>query len=378
MKTYILAAGILWGGAAVAQTTAPETYEQARTAARAKYEARDFEGARQAMERALKLATTPGEKSAALMRIGQALSDQKQFAAARATWQQVLELPGSPSNDVLSTRLAIATSWQYEGQHARTRAELEAVAALPEADSTLKRIVQFGVAGTYFNEKDFEHAREAFATIADDPKAEPYLRYQAQQQIGEAHFKERDFAAARAAWEKVLALPQLRPALAVGAESRIADTYSEEKNPEQAEKVRGQFFAAHSKRVQPLIDVGKLAEAREEATAMMVLLPTRNSGSLTLQTLIGELYLREGNFDQAREQFQSIADLTVPGDESPKNIESVRLIQQSAQERIGIILVAQGKPAEARAQFEKVLKLPNLDASLKAATEKALAGLPAP
>lgn len=376
-------AGVLWAGSAQAQAEAPvaQTYEQARALAKAKHEANDLAGTLEAMQLAAKLARTPGEKSAALGLVAQSYKEQNQLEPALAAWRQVLELPGAPAQDVLLAHGAIGAALMDQGKGAEARAEFNTVLASPQADERMKVFVQFAIAASYDNEKDFEHARAAFATVADNAKAESALRFAAQQGIGEAYFKERNFAPARAAWEKLLAMPLAMPnlpsVLAGSAEARIIDSYVEEKNMEQAAKARGQFFSAHNKRVQPLVDAGRLAEAREEVTAMLALNPEKDARSLVLRNLIGEMFLREGSFAQARAQFQSLIDLSA-ADVEAGAAESLRLTQQAAQHRIGLVYAAEGKAALARAQFEKVLALPRLNANLKAVTEKDLAKLPAP
>lgn len=382
MKTWILAAGVLWAASAQAQPEAPvaQTYAQARALAKAKHEAKDLAGALEAVLLAAKLATTPSEKSAALGLVAQSYKEQNQLEPALAAWRQVLELPGAPAEDVLGAHGNIGGALMDQGKGAQARAEFNTVLASPQADERMKVFAQFAIAASYDNEKDFEHARAAFTTVADNAKAESALRFAAQQGIGEAYFKERNFAPARAAWEKLLAMPlsmpQLPSALAGGAQARIIDSYVEEKNMEAALKARRAFFSAHNKRVQPLVDAGKLAEAREEVAAMLVLNPEQDTRSLALRNLIGELYLREGLFAQARAQFHSLIDLS-PTDVEPASAEALRLIQQVAQQRIGLSFAREGQAAEARAQFEKVLVLPQLGAGLKAATEKELAKLPA-
>lgn len=384
MKTWILAASLLWAGSVMAQpqAAAPETYEQARAEAKAKYEAKDLPGSLEAMQRALKLASAPGEKSAALLRIGQAHKDLKQAEDARSAWAQVLELPGAPASDVLNAHLAIGASWQDEGQPARARAEFEAVASAPTADSTLKAVAQIGIGFSYLSEKDFGHARAAYALVADNPAHDPPLRRQAQNAIGEALFRERNFPAARLAWQRLLVMPGVTPSIAGGVEALILDTYREEKDQAGLDKIGQEFYAAHSSQLRALTRASKWAQAREEAAAMVLLLPQAEAANqvlaLGLVKLSGEFYLNENLFAQARAEFQKVLASTPAADATPAQIEAMRTTQQIAQQRIGLAYVGERRFSLARAQFEKVLALPYLDANLKAATEKDLAKLPAP
>ena len=353
MKTWILAAGVLWAASAQAQPQAPvaQTYAQARAVAKAKHEAKDLAGALEAAHLAVKLAKTSDEKSKALVLVAQSYKEQNQIEPALAAWRQVLELPDAPVDDVLGAHGAIGGALMDQGKGAEARAEFNTILASPQADVRMKAFAQFAIAASYSNEKNFERARAAFATVADNAKAEPSLRFAAQQGIGEAYFKERNFAGARAAWEKLLAMPNLPFVLAGGAEARIIDSYVEEKNLEQALKARIRFFSAHNKRVQPLVDAGKLAQAREEVAAMLVLNPEKDARWLALQNLIGEFYLRERLFPEARQQFQSLIDLAAK-DVEPQAAEPLRLIQQVAQHRIGLALAAEGKATEARSVRE--------------------------
>lgn len=381
MKTWILAASLLWAGSASAQpqAAAPETYEQARAEAKAKYEAKDLPGALEAMQRALKLASAPGEKSAALLRIGQAHKDLKQAEDARSAWAQVLELPGAPAREVLGAHLAIGGSWLEEQQNARARAAFEAVLAMPGGDDRLRAVAQVNIGSSYYNEKDFERARPALAIVADNPEAEPFLRRMAQRNIGESHFKERNFPSARLAWQRLLAMPGVTPSIAGGIEALILDTYRQEKDQAGLDKIGQEFYAAHSSQLRALTRDSKWAPAREEAAAMVLLLPQAEAANqvlaLGLVKLSGEFYLNENLFAQARAEFQKVLASTPAADATPAQIQAMRTTQQVAQQRIGLAYVGERRFSLARAQFEKVLALPYLDASLKAATEKELAKL---
>lgn len=383
MKTWILAAGVLWAATAQAQPEAPiaQTYEQARAVAKAKHEAKDEAGTIEATRRAVQLAKTADEKSESLLLLGQSYKEQSQLEAAVAAWRQVLEVPGVPPPAVVAARVGIGGALLDQGKGAQARAEFDTVLALPDANDSTRAMVQIGIAGSYDNEKDFEHARAAFAVLADSPKAEPFVRFMAQQAIGETYFKERNFARARAAWEKLLAMPlavpQLPFALAGGAEARIIDSYVEEKNLEQAAGSRQQFHLAHARRLQPLINVRQWAAAREELAAMIVLSPP-GSVLLGLQTMVGNSYANEGNYAQSRAEFEEVVASTPAPDATQAERDAIRMVQQSAQMSIGEVYARENRVAQARAQFEKVLALPGLNANIKAATERNLAKLPAP
>ena len=383
MKTWILAAGVLWAASGQAQPQAPvaQTYEQARAVAKAKHEAKDVAGALEVVHLAAKLAKTPDEKSEALLLVGQSYKEQNELEAAIAAWRQVLEVPGAPWPAVVAARMGIGGALLDQGKGSEARSEFKVVLASPQAENNTKASVQMGIAFSYDQEKDFEHAREAFAVLADNAKAEPFLRFMAQQSIGETYFKERNFAGARAAWEKLLAMPlavpQLPFALAGGAEARIIDSYVEEKNLEQAARSRQQFHLAHARRLQPLIKVRQWAAAREELAAMIVLSPP-GSVLLGLQTMVGNSYANEGNYAQSRAEFEKVVASTPAPDATQAERDAIRMVQQSAQMSIGEVYARENRVAQARAQFEKVLALPGLNANIKAATERNLAKLPTP
>ena len=380
MKSWILAVAILCVGSAQAQEKSPETYEQARAAAKAKSEAKDFSGAGEAVQSAIRLAKTPVEKSMALLLSGQSYKEQSHNEAAIAEWRQVLEVQGVPAQDAMIARVNIGGALLDMGRNAEARSELTTALSLPQIDDKTRTMVQLGIAGSYDNEKDFERARAAFATVADSARAEPFMRFMAQQSIGETHFKERNFAAARGAWEKLLAtplpMPQLPSALAGGAEARIIDSYTEEKNLEQAARSRQRFVVAHAKRLQPLIDAKQWAQAREHLAAMMILTPP-SSVSLGLQVFMGNSYVSEGNFAQGRAEYEKVVAATPAADAPQAEKDAVRTVQQSAQMSIGESYAIEHRFAQARAQFERVLQLPQLDARIKANTEKELAKIPA-
>lgn len=379
MKTWILAVSILWGSAAQAQ--APQTYEQARAQAKTKHEASDLPGTIEAMQSAVALAKTADDKSESLLLLGQSFKEQSKLDDAIAAWRRVLEMPDAPAAAAVAARTGIGGVLLDQGKAQESRAEFNAVLAMPGANDETRAMMQMGIAFSYDNEKDFEHAREAFAVLAGNDRAEPFMRFMAQQAIGESHFKERNFAAARGAWEKLLAtppaIPQLPFALAGGAEARIIDSYTEEKNLEQAAKSRQLFSLAHARRLKSLIEARQWAQAREEVAAMIVLAPP-GSVQLGLQIFLGTSYVNEGNFAQGRAEYEKVVAATPAADASQAEKDAVRMVQQSAQMSIGEAYAVEHRFAQARAQFEKVLALPELNANIKAATQKKLAALPAP
>ena len=261
MKRVMLLAAL---GVALAASSvhAAETYKEAFSAARKKYKARDYKGAKESFGEALKLAETASDKASALLYMGYAayslkdyddalgffekaaatedaspsirsnahlyvghsLDGKKEYDKALAAYEKVAAIPKGRGRD---KAVALTCAGLIYGSRkkdvAKARAEFEKVLAMDSARGTYKGRAAYELGKTYVAEKLWDKARECFAKTAAMPGVSDYYVSWSRYMIGECYRNEKKHKEARAEYDKVVNMKGGSTTARKRAQRRIAD-----------------------------------------------------------------------------------------------------------------------------------------------------------
>lgn len=370
----LIIAGLVLVATAVAGA-APSTYEEAVQSANTSYSVKHYAEAREATEQALKLAKTPAEKSGALSHLGEAYNAEKKYTQAREAWAQVLALPDVPADGKAEIELAIGGTYADENDFAAAREAYARVASNPQVKQALKFKAQTATAFSYQSEKNFAKAREEFEKLVSNPEAALVTRVLARNQIGETYFSEGNFARAREEFTKGLGLGTLNPVQEAVLRVRVADTYRSENNPTKAASEISRFRNDTSKRMESAFASQNWKEARDLTVAYLATGPLPTSDTFFLREKIGETYLAEKNTAEARKQFEALVAATDFGSLAGQDLATIHAVQQLAQLAIAHSYELDGNKQRAKAEYQKLLKMPDLPTPIKVKAEQQLAAL---
>lgn len=332
--------------------------------------------AREKMQRALQMATSAEQKIRAMLLIGQTYREEKNYASAIATWQQVLALPNLDAVSKGVAEIGIAGTYLDDEKFDLSRQWLSRIIADAQTNKTAKDMATFSYAMTYLNQKDEPRARVELAKIVANTDIDLSLRATAQNLLGESYFKAADYPTARAELAKVAALGAVGPGMLAAAQAQIIESYRRENNPQQAQSETARFQFEMMKNVVVLMNAKQIETAREYLRAVSAV---DGSGAPTLMSLsahsqIAQTYLAEKNTAQARKELAPILErdeAQIPDAERP----AFRLIQQSAQLSFALSYELDGDLERSGEELKKLLQMPELRPELGIIAEKRLADL---
>ena len=413
MKKLAIVAALAWSVAWPLSARADfATYDEAVTAARAKYEAGEYVAARAAndgaaklattqqqkfdtqlrigkldlaekkpvaarekMQRALQMATDAEQKITVLLLIGQAYRDEKDYSTAIATWQQVLALPDLDSVPRSVAEVGIAGAYLDDEKFALSRQWLTRVIADPQANKNAREMAIFIYAVSYVNEKDEPKARVELAKVVANADIELSLRANAQNMIGQSYFDAADYSTARQEFAKTATLG-VWPSFLVVAQTQIIESYRRENNPQAAQKETTRFQMGMMQNATTLMKTKQGAAAREyfRAAIAVELVGTPSVMALGIRAQIAQSYLSENNPAQARQELAPILEqdkAQIP----EADRDAFRLMRQSAQLSFALSYAMDGDKKRSREELNKLLQMPELNPGIKTIAEQRLAAL---
>lgn len=216
MKHSILAAVIatLWGVAALGYGF--DNYQQAFNAGQERLNQKDYEQARGAFAEAVKLSSAPGEFLNAQLYVGHACLAAKNYAAARAAYQELLKdvAAASPAESMARKANAfIATGDVYlqEQKYPEALQEYSKILNLSEPHAVYVVIANTKIGQIREMESNYPAAIEAYQRILSLKKIGPDQKEQAQNAIAKLYFKEKNYDDAGNAYRQLLKLVRTNP-----------------------------------------------------------------------------------------------------------------------------------------------------------------------
>ena len=323
------------------------------------------------------------ENLAAHQAIARSHLRQVNFTDALAEIARINALPGPTDEQRADIHIANGTMLAEAGHHKAARDEYAKVAVLADATVEKNFVARYKIGESYFNEKNYLSAREAWTQAVELRGAEKHAA-DVWKAIGIANVFEKNYEKAREAYQKWLAVPTLDFKGKVLAWQHIAASYTEEKKYAEAREALGNisklapanatFWDNLQFKLRQEFDIadvyrteGDFTRAGETYVAILQDVPV----STTLQPPF---------YNEAREQVQKAAGALAKDKASMtaaytvyEALEKVYpYAKQDAEAFLGMgdILLAQGKPAEAKEKYQKALELRKTYDEGKLAQEK--------
>ncbi len=306
------------------------TTTEAIDAARPLYQKGDYVGAQKLSEEALKLAKTPSEKVAALIRIGATYNKRNLNVQARTQWARILELPGASGDDKIGAQSLIATSYGEEKNWPQARIESQKIIDSPDATAQNKYLFRFVIATAYVAENNAVEARKALASIADDTTLDSNLRAPAYDQLGQGFFNAREFERGRTTLRTALGLPGLSTELAIPLQAKIALSYNSEGNVSKAQEAFGQAQVMALRQAKQFAAAKQFQSARASMEQALDLGEMNPALDIGVRMEIAQYLLAEGKPALAREKFEAVLKQRYEGELSPQVQTTLRETRQSA------------------------------------------------
>lgn len=351
------------------------TYSETIGVARAQFQKNDYASAQKTTEEALSLAKTPDEKVGALLRLGLTYSQRKLFEQARQQWAKVLQLPDASTDGKIQAQYAIAASYGEEKNWGRCAVEMQKVVDAPNVDSQTQGTARFALAAALIAQKKDVEAQSQLLTIAQNKALDSNFRATSYTQLGQSLINTRQFDQARAAFTSVLDMPDVNGQLMVLAQGGIAHSYEVEGNAVQAQK---EFATAQTQAIEQsqMFSANKqysMARAvLEQALTFGTVAPTVDAG---MRAQIGQILLAEGKPKEARTQLLELVNKHYGEGIAPEDAATLLAVKQSAQLSIAKSYVQDGNKAQAQQVLQSLLATDNLNPDVKVEVNNVLKGL---
>ena len=124
-------------------------------------------------QRAMTLATTPGERANARFATGNVLFVEKRYADARAELQRLLDSPDAPAGNISAARVLVGKTWFAEGNWAAARKEFAAVLAQQGSTPSSQTEAQLHLGLCDYEARDFAAAKAELEALRAMPAATP-------------------------------------------------------------------------------------------------------------------------------------------------------------------------------------------------------------
>ena len=364
---------------AIATARAADTpYEDAMQKSRTAFEEKQFAEAETLARQALALAQTPEERAKALSNVGSYLQGRGQEAEARKLWEQVLSLPDAPDEVVAADHLLIGGSYFNEGNYEAARQAFQQALRAKGAGAEVQLAARLFMAASYGNQKLWSQAAAEYQRIASDAQWPPVARAAAQRQIGAIYSEQEKWEEARAQYVKALGIQGVPIVQRAEAMSQITQTYEKQFGRARALDEVTQFHAPLYREAQRLFDAGQWEPARDYYAALVAVGYLNPSVVWGFQEQIAETYLGEKNWEEARKLLNVILAAQPEPNWPPRERAGLKLVQQLAQSALAQSYQQAGDAARAKAEFEKLLQIPDLNQGLRAKAEAALTALKQP
>jgi tetratricopeptide (TPR) repeat protein len=326
---------------------------------------------------------TPEQKIEVYRTVARSFFQQGNLNSGIAEIAKINALPGFTDEQRADIHIANGKLIADEGQWPAARAEYERVAVLANASAEKNTQALQLIGDSYNKEKQYVKAREAWNQVLGMKGGQNQAK-SLWRSIAASYFAEKNYPAAREAYEKRLKVPGLEMPDFIQTFQLIANTHVEEKQYAKAREVLTNITGYAAPATSPLTLLQyKLRQQLDIANVY------RSEGDFTKA---GEVYVailqdvpvaktsQPSFFHQVRDQVQVAADTLATNKDSMAAAYSIyealeKLYpyeKDDAEAFIGMgnIQVAQGKTAEARAQYQKAYDLRKNYAEGKLAQEK--------
>jgi len=279
---------------------------------------------------------TGGEKARLFEELGQLLQSGGKFAAARASYTKIVELPDAGAIQKLDARLSVGRTYSGEKNYAAARAEWEKLTS----DKTSTHAVQalHLIALSHAEEKNYTPARAAIDRWLALPQ-DDYWKEDGRLLLGQLHELESNWSAARDAYQPLIQSPKARSTRKVRAILGLVRSHEAEKNaeavlqdysllPEALKTTLGRSPAEIGEldKLQTALTkhVGQLAAnyGKEKATLPSAIalyhvfekLQTTDATRASVCLDLGDLLLGQGLLDEAKAEYQKVTTFPFAGE----------------------------------------------------------------
>jgi len=279
---------------------------------------------------------TGGEKARLFDELGQLLQSGGKFAAARASYTKIVELPDAGAIQKLDATLSVGRTYAGEKNYTAARAEWEKLTG----DKTTTHAVQAlqYIALSHAEEKNYAPARAAVDRWLALPQ-DDYWKEDGWLLLGQLHELESSWSAARDAYQKLTQSPKARSTRKVRAILGLVRTHEADKNadavlqdyallPDAMKPTRERSPAEASELVQlqtALIQhLGKLAAnyGKERSTLPSAIalyhvsekLQPTDADRASISLDLGDLLFGQGMLDEAKAEYQKVTTLPFAAD----------------------------------------------------------------
>jgi tetratricopeptide (TPR) repeat protein len=362
---------------------------------------------------------TDDQKAQALIASGNISQQNKAPDKARAAWSRVVELMAGADYKLIAYR-SLAQSFLAEEKLDQAQAELAKALQLPGLGDPDKATLFDELGGIQLGSGSHAAARESYSKIGELPNAGAIQRMDAVLNVGKTYAAEKNYPAARETWEKLAASATSH---AVDALRLIGMTHAEEKNYPAARAAFERWLALpldNYWKEDAWLLVGQVHELERNWTGardafQKLLQDPQTRSSRKVQAVLGQIRTHqvEKNPEAVLQGYAALPDAfkstrqSSPAELSevarlhtavsqhlrqvaggygkekatlPSAVSLYRVaekLQQTDSDRasvcleLGDVLLAHGMPAEAKAEYQKVVALGNAlsDQKQKAASK---------
>ncbi len=378
MKKLLLLCALLLG---ISAAHADDSYEDVFQRSRAAYQAKQLPEAEKLMRRALALAKTPVEKMDALTRLAVLAQDQKRFAEARQIWTQLKETDGVTDKDKATWQLAIASSYLNEDNIAVAYQEVQKYLQMPGVDARERNVALLLLATGYNNVHQWSQALAIYEKTVSSPDASVEMRAFAQRMIGETYFDQGKWSEANAAFLAVAKVEGVSAHARAEAKLRSNEALTRAGNADESEIVTETFALRDSFLTQALAfmatgkakrDEQSLARLRDMLAAALVLSEADSVPAIYAREMLAETDMVAKDYAKSRAALIAIIAFVTPTGAADKDRATYEVLRQKSQLALAASYRLEGQTERARQEYQKMLSMPNLDATLRAMAQQEL------
>ena len=397
--------------------------------AQAQFEAKQFEAALASLQPIAEMAdASAGQKLKARQWSGEVMIALGRFDEARTALAPLPSLENASLEEKILAHRTIARAYLGQNNTAQAQAELSKAAALPGLKDPKIAEIYIGNGDLLVEQKQYALARNAYDKVAVLLDATAQQNVQAKLQRGESFFQEKNYAAAREAWTQALAMRGAED-YARKIWRAIGAAHLAEGNYAATREAYGKWLAVLNENdlagkvvvwqhvAQTHVQEKNFALAREALSNIGKLVPATIAGpsavtaraqlQLRQQLDVAEVYRSEGDFDNAAKTYVALLQTVPVGRSDPLYYYDARKAVKTAADEMarekalmpslaaayavyealeklypyefdkaqanmgmGDILLAQGKPEEAKAKYQRVMELRKNYDEYKIAQEK--------
>jgi len=297
---------------------------------------------------------------------------QVNLSAALAQIRKINFMNGFTDTQRADNHLSNAALLTEFGRHPEARAELERVAVLADAPNDRSLQARLSIGHAFYSEKNYAKATEVWLQVLDMRGGAVHAKV-IWQAVGVGYAEAKDYVKAREAYQKWLAVPGLDVKSKVQAWQYTGHAYLQEKNYAAAREAianidKGTYpttFDGSALYLRRLMDTADIYAAEGDFVGVVASYNAMLDHIKTFAvTLMGT---KPQDHYEAPRQIKAVADKLSQDKATMATAYSIyealekfypyELQKAEADLGMGDILLAQGKPVEARAMYEKALAL---------------------